>query len=47
MQKTAESSTLPTVRIVMQSSELHRAANSDTKFASLEEIQEKRDPTIA
>jgi NAD(P)-dependent dehydrogenase (short-subunit alcohol dehydrogenase family) len=47
MKKTAESSPPVSVRICMQSSELHRMAPSDAAFASLEEINEKRDPTVA
>lgn len=47
MIKTAQSAPPGSVRIVMQSSELHRMAPSDTKFASVEEINEKRDPTVA
>jgi WW domain-containing oxidoreductase len=33
-------------RIVVESSELHRTANSDLEFASLEEMNEKRDETV-
>lgn len=38
MKKTAQTAQPTTVRIVMQSSELHRMAPSSTKFASKEEI---------
>jgi hypothetical protein len=47
MEKTAEKAPPVSVRIVMQSSELHRMAPSDARFASLGEINEKRDPTVA
>lgn len=45
MQRTAEKPGVPpaSVRIIMQSSELHKMAPSETKFASKEEINEKRD----
>ncbi|KAK7684551.1 hypothetical protein QCA50_012498 [Cerrena zonata] len=43
MKKTSESSPKASVRIVMQSSELHRFAPGDTQFASKEEVNEDRD----
>lgn len=45
MQRTTEQPGVPpaSVRIIMQSSELHKMAPSETKFASKEEINEKRD----
>jgi len=46
LKKTAASVGPTSVRLVAQSSELHRMAPSDAKFKSLEEINEKRDPTV-
>lgn len=46
MKKTAESAPKASVRIVMQSSELHRAAPGETQFTSKEEINEDRDGTL-
>ena len=43
MKKTASSAPPTSVRIVMQSSEMHRFAPSGTKFASKEEINQKGD----
>ena len=45
MQKTATRQDAPpaSVRIILQSSELHKMAPSDTKFASKEEINKERD----
>ncbi|GJE84728.1 NAD(P)-dependent dehydrogenase [Phanerochaete sordida] len=43
MKKTAQIAPPTTVRIVMQSSEMHRFAPSETKFASKEEINKERD----
>ena len=43
MKKTAESATPASVRIVMQSSEMHRMAPSNTTFESRNEINEERD----
>lgn len=45
IKKTAQSAPPISVRIVMQSSELHRAAPGDTKFASKEEINRDLDGT--
>jgi len=48
MEKTVKSGLAApgTVRIVLQSSEAHRAAPSDVKFATKSEIQEDRDPIV-
>ena len=43
MKKTAEVATKASVRIVMQSSEMHKVAPGDTKFASKEEVNKDRD----
>ncbi|RPD61994.1 NAD(P)-binding protein [Lentinus tigrinus ALCF2SS1-6] len=43
MKKTAATATPASVRIVMQSSEMHRFAPSDVNFASKEEMNEKGD----
>lgn len=43
MKKTAAAAAPASVRIVMQSSEMHRVASGDTKFASKEEINENGD----
>ncbi|KAI0069897.1 NAD(P)-binding protein [Panus rudis PR-1116 ss-1] len=43
MKKTAESAPPATVRIVMQSSEMHRLAASDVQFASKDEINQNGD----
>ncbi|KAL7282065.1 hypothetical protein ACG7TL_003534 [Trametes sanguinea] len=45
MQRTAAFSVAGSVRIVMQSSELHRSAPASTKFASKEEINTQLDET--
>jgi NAD(P)-dependent dehydrogenase (short-subunit alcohol dehydrogenase family) len=45
MKKTAESAPPASVRIVFQTSEIHRLAPGDTEFASVEEINAKRDST--
>ncbi|KIP09875.1 hypothetical protein PHLGIDRAFT_18507 [Phlebiopsis gigantea 11061_1 CR5-6] len=45
MKKTAQTAPPTTVRIVMQSSELHRAAPGDTKFLTKEEINKEYDGT--
>jgi NAD(P)-dependent dehydrogenase (short-subunit alcohol dehydrogenase family) len=44
LEKTAAASPPYSVRIVLQSSEMHRFAPGDTKFASVDEINEPRDP---
>jgi len=48
MEKTVKSGLAApaTVRIVLQSSEAHRAAPSDVKFATKSEIMEERDPIV-
>jgi len=46
MQKTAKSAPPNSVRIVMQSSEMHRVSPNEVHFASLEEINEKRDGAL-
>jgi len=46
LKKTAASTGPAQVRIVAQSSELHRVAPSDVHFKTVEEINEKRDPTV-
>lgn len=43
MKKTAESAPPTSVRIVMQSSEMHRIAPGDTKFLTKEEINKDGD----
>lgn len=43
MKKTTEIAPPTTVRIVMQSSEMHRVAPSTTKFSSKEEINKNGD----
>ena len=43
MKKTAQIAPPTTVRIVMQSSEMHRVAPGETKFLSKEEINKERD----
>ena len=43
MKKTASSTTPASVRIVMQSSEMHRLSFKNTQFATKEEINEKGD----
>ena len=43
MKKTAEVAPKASVRIVMQSSEMHKVAPGDTKFASKEEVNKDRD----
>jgi len=44
LEKTAAKSAPYSVRIVLQSSEMHKVAPGDTKFASVEEINKERDP---
>lgn len=46
MKKTAESSPPTSVRIVMQSSEMHRMAPNDVQFTSKDEINQERDGTL-
>lgn len=46
MQQTAKSAPPNSVRIVMQSSEMHRVSPNDVRFASLEEINEERDGAL-
>jgi NAD(P)-dependent dehydrogenase (short-subunit alcohol dehydrogenase family) len=46
MEKTAKTVPPASVRIVFQSSELHRMAPSDVQFASKEEVSDERDPTV-
>ena len=46
MQRTAAFAPPGTVRIVMQSSELHRMAPSDTKFEFKEEVNSITDETL-
>ena len=43
MKKTAEVAPKASVRIVMQSSEMHKVAPGDNKFASKEEVNKDRD----
>lgn len=43
IKKTAQTAPPTTVRIVMQSSEMHRVAPGDTKFLSKEEINREYD----
>ena len=45
MQRTAANAPPASVRIVMQSSEMHRLALSGTRFASKEEINKEGDGT--
>ncbi|KAH8106044.1 hypothetical protein BXZ70DRAFT_886456 [Cristinia sonorae] len=46
LKKTAETAPPTTVRVVMQSSELHRASPMQVQFASKEEINEERDGSL-
>ncbi|KAI0070597.1 NAD-P-binding protein [Panus rudis PR-1116 ss-1] len=46
MEKTAQQAPLASVRIVTQSSELHRATPTDIQFVSLEEVNQDRDGLI-
>ena len=46
MKKTAQTAPPTTVRIVMQSSEMHRLAPGDTKFLSKEEINAEMDGSL-